>query len=99
MYVPIYISCSASLNAGVTITAYYDSVASTLKLRDVVANFKGKLELRAGVGCKYVSAGFYGGADMGLSLLIGRNVRVKKWDMNGEVGLYVSTKVPKIDYK
>ena len=97
--IPVYVSWSASISGGLRITAYYDSQVLKIKLAEVTAVLEGALEIKGGVGCKLASVGLYGALKMGISARLGREITVKKWDLNGDAGFYFYMAWPKVTYK
>lgn len=96
--IPVYLEWNASVGAGVNIKAYYDTQALRLKLREVELLLNGGLALYGGVGCNLASMGVYGSAKTTMTSNVKENLALKKWDIKGELGVYIKVKMPKINY-
>lgn len=87
--VPVRVEAEMSLSGSMTYKLVWDKEAESLCTGNIGLKLKGYLELSAGVGCALASAGVYGSAETVLVIDISPEFRVKKWTLEGDVGLYV----------
>ena len=97
--IPVYVEANVSASSTLNINMYYDTQILRMKIREVELGLEGKLGLLGGVGCNLASMGIYGSAKTGITANINKNLNLKKWDVKGELGLYLKVKWPKIDYE
>ncbi len=84
--IPIRVECELSAEGKVTYKFVFDREAEKFLTSEHSLELKGELTLSAGIGCRVLSAGVYGKAEM---LMVFPNFELQKWTLSGDIGLYV----------
>ncbi len=97
--VPVRIECKAAAGGELSYTLTFDREAEQFISDNWAFELKGELNVSAGVGCKLVSIGVYGSAEMVFALNILPEFNIEKWTLTGDVGAYFKYNGLFIKYK
>ena len=85
--IPIHLSAEFNANADLRLTFLYDDTGGTVYLDNADLNVALSLDLRAGIGVDWISAGIYGKAGFVMNMSL-HPFYMKKMTLSGEIGFY-----------